>query len=90
MVSDDAASRDVWLGENGALAGARPGPHLIESSTSDREVDDRTARRQRRIRKCEFLDAPVTGSKPQAAAGELLFLVGGSAGALERCGRFLP
>ena len=26
---------------------------------------------------CEFLDAPVTGSKPQAAAGQLLFLAGG-------------
>jgi 3-hydroxyisobutyrate dehydrogenase len=30
-----------------------------------------------------LLDAPVTGSKVQAATGELLFLVGGSADALE-------
>ena len=34
------------------------------------------------VRGCEFLDAPVTGSKPHAASGELLFLVGGSASAL--------
>jgi 3-hydroxyisobutyrate dehydrogenase len=33
MVSDDDASRAVWLGENGALAGALPGAVLIESST---------------------------------------------------------
>jgi 3-hydroxyisobutyrate dehydrogenase len=32
---------------------------------------------------CQFLDAPVTGTKPHAASGELLFLVGGSAEALD-------
>jgi 3-hydroxyisobutyrate dehydrogenase len=36
------------------------------------------------VRGCEFLDAPVTGSKTQAAAGELNFLVGGSAATLEK------
>ena len=30
-----------------------------------------------------FLDAPVTGSKPQAASGEMLFLVGGDADVLD-------
>ena len=33
---------------------------------------------------CEFVDAPVTGTRPHAAAGELNFLVGGSAAALEK------
>src|SRR5450755_180819 len=33
VVSDDTASRGIWLGENGALAGAAPGSVLIESST---------------------------------------------------------
>jgi 3-hydroxyisobutyrate dehydrogenase len=33
---------------------------------------------------CEFVDAPVTGSKNAAAAGELNFLVGGTAAALEK------
>jgi 3-hydroxyisobutyrate dehydrogenase len=33
---------------------------------------------------CPLLDAPVTGSRPQAQAGELLFLVGGDAGVLDR------
>jgi 3-hydroxyisobutyrate dehydrogenase len=35
-------------------------------------------------RGCDLLDAPVTGSKPQAAAGELSFIVGGNPAALEK------
>ena len=83
IVADDVASRSIWLGENGALAGAAPGTVLVESSTLSvgwvKELAAAAA-----ARKCELLDAPVTGSKPQAAAGELLFLVGGSAAALEK------
>jgi 3-hydroxyisobutyrate dehydrogenase len=33
-------------------------------------------------RGCELLDAPVTGTKPHAASGELSFLIGGSDAAL--------
>jgi 3-hydroxyisobutyrate dehydrogenase len=81
MLADDVASRDVWLGENGALSGAQRGSVLIESSTITVGwiVELATAAA---VRGCEFLDAPVTGSKPHAASGELLFLVGGSASAL--------
>jgi|HubBroStandDraft_6_1064221.scaffolds.fasta_scaffold04301_2 3-hydroxyisobutyrate dehydrogenase len=83
IVSDDAASRAIWLGENGALAGAAPGSVLVDSSTLSvtwvKELAAAAVARQ-----CELLDAPVLGSKPQAAAGELRFLVGGSAPALER------
>ena len=82
MVGDDAASRNVWLGENGALNGALRGSLLIESSTLSgdwiRELSAHAAERG-----CQFLDAPVTGSKPHAASGELLFLVGGCAEAFE-------
>jgi 3-hydroxyisobutyrate dehydrogenase len=82
MVSDDAASRQMWLGENGALAGALGNALLIECSTiSTGWVGElNTAARAAR---CELLDAPVAGSKPQAIAGELRFFVGGSAEALE-------
>lgn len=82
MVADDVASREVWLGENGALAGAAAGSLLIESSTLTvgwiKELAAAAA-----SRKCEFLDAPVTGTKPHAESGELLFLVGGSANAFD-------
>jgi 3-hydroxyisobutyrate dehydrogenase len=83
MVSDDPAARAVWLGKDGALAGAAPGALCIESSTATlgwvRELSGAVS-----ARGCEFLDAPVTGSRVQAAAGELRFLVGGPAAALER------
>jgi 3-hydroxyisobutyrate dehydrogenase len=83
MLADDKASKNVWLGSDGALAGAAPGTILIESSTiSPGWVCELAAAAS--ARGCELLDAPVTGSKPQAAAGQLLFLVGGSDAALER------
>jgi 3-hydroxyisobutyrate dehydrogenase len=82
MVGDDAASRDVWLGESGALAGAPPDSVLIESSTLSGEWIHELASKAA-DRGCRFLDAPVTGTKPHAASGQLLFLVGGSAEALE-------
>jgi 3-hydroxyisobutyrate dehydrogenase len=83
MVADDNASRSVWLGENGALAGVSPGSILIESSTlSVGWVKELSALASQHG--CEFLDAPVTGTKPHAASGELFFMVGGSAAALEK------
>ena len=82
MVGDDAASRGVWLGENGALAGARPNAVLIESSTLSGDWIQELAAKAAEWG-CRFLDAPVTGTKPHAASGELVFLVGGSAEALD-------
>jgi len=83
MVADDNAARSLWLGENGALAGAKSGTICIECSTVtvnwERELAASAAQK-----KCEFLDAPVTGSKNQAASGELNFLVGGDSAALEK------
>lgn len=83
MVADDSASRSIWLGENGALAKANKDSVLVESSTLSlawvKELASAAA-----ARGCELLDAPVTGSKTHAGAGELLFLVGGSAAALEK------
>src|SRR4051812_39631513 len=81
MVADDAASRAMWLGGNGALAGAPRGAVLVESSTLSTAWVSELAQAAAG-QGCELLDAPVTGSKAQAASGELLFLVGGSAAAL--------
>lgn len=83
MVADDAASRAVWLGEAGALAGVAPGAVLVECSTLTvgwvRELAEAAARRG-----CTLVDAPVAGSRDAAAAGELKFLVGGPGEALAR------
>jgi len=76
MLSDDVAARGVWLGESGALAGAKKSAIAIDCSTLTiacaRELAESAAARGVR-----FLDAPVTGTKPNAEKGELLFLVGG-------------
>lgn len=76
MLADDDASRRVWLGDAGALAAAAPNATLVESSTVTvawiRELE--SAARKRGL---ALVDAPVTGSKMQAAAGQLLFLAGG-------------
>jgi 3-hydroxyisobutyrate dehydrogenase len=83
MLSDDAASREVWLGSDGALDAVRKGAILIESSTVSPTwiAELAEAASQRGI---ALLDAPVTGSRTQAEAGQLSFLVGGSGAALER------
>jgi 3-hydroxyisobutyrate dehydrogenase len=79
MVRDDAASRAIWLGaESGALAGMARGAVAIESSTL-------TVGHMRLLAEhCSnlnigFLDAPVAGSRPQAEAAQLIYLVGGDA-----------
>jgi 3-hydroxyisobutyrate dehydrogenase len=83
MVADDNASRAMWLGAEGALEGVVRGSLLLESSTLSvgwvREFAIAAARKE-----CEFLDAPVTGTKPHAASGELFFMVGGSAAGFAR------
>jgi 3-hydroxyisobutyrate dehydrogenase len=83
MVADDNAARSLWLGDTGALAGAKPGTICIECSTvTVGWIHELAAAAQKQ--KCELLDAPVTGSKNQAAAGELNFLVGGDSATLEK------
>jgi 3-hydroxyisobutyrate dehydrogenase len=83
MLADDDASRAVWLGESGALPAMERGALAIDSSTLTvgwmRELGAQAA-----ARGVSFLDAPVTGSKPQAEQGTLNFLVGGEATAVER------
>jgi 3-hydroxyisobutyrate dehydrogenase len=83
MVADEQASRDVWLGEAGALAAADPGAVLEESSTVPPEwVRELAGRAQ--ARGLSFLDVPVAGSRAAAASGALTLFVGGDAAALER------
>ncbi len=81
MLADDAASREAWMGEDGALAAAGPEAVLIECSTlSPGWILDLGNAAQAAGH--PLLDAPVTGSRVQAAAGQLTFLVGGSEQAL--------
>jgi 3-hydroxyisobutyrate dehydrogenase len=83
MLSDQNASRTTWTCERGALSAAKKGAVLIESSTVTPKWIAELAGLAA-ARGLSLLDAPVTGSRMQADAGELLFLVGGDAAALER------
>jgi len=83
MVGDDIASQAVWLGEDGALTGAKANTIVVECSTLSIEWVRELARLAA-THNLAFLDAPVTGSKDAAEAGELRLMVGGDAGVLEQ------
>lgn len=83
MVADDTASRAMWLGDDGALAGAARGTVMVECSTlTIAWVNELAAAVTERGG--AFVDAPVAGSKGAAAAGELKFIVGGADAAVEK------
>nr|WP_314466915.1 NAD(P)-dependent oxidoreductase [uncultured Novosphingobium sp.] len=82
MLADDAVSRAVWTGEDGALAAMQEGAIALDSSTlTGGWVTELAALAE--ARGVRFLEAPVTGSRDQAAQGALRFLVGGAADVLE-------
>jgi 3-hydroxyisobutyrate dehydrogenase len=83
MTTDDQASRAIWTDPStGALQALQPNAIAIESSTlTPAWVRDLAA--QVSSRGARFLDAPVVGSRPQAEAGQLIYLVGGEAATLE-------
>jgi 3-hydroxyisobutyrate dehydrogenase len=75
MVTDDDASRSVWLDqEAGAVAGLAPGAIAIESSTVTPEWVETLAAAVV-ARGARFLDCPVAGSLPQAEARQLLVAI---------------
>ena len=76
MVRDDAASQFIWLdSENGALTTMRAGAIAIESSTLTPSWVTQLAEKMAE-KGVGFVDAPVAGSRPQAEAKKLIFLVG--------------
>lgn len=75
MLADDDASRSVWLGDEGALAGLSPGAFVIECSTLSH---DWVAALSSEAAGCglRYIDCPVTGLPDAAARGELTLLLG--------------
>ncbi|MCA0757430.1 NAD(P)-dependent oxidoreductase [Paenibacillus sp. N4] len=82
MISNDAAIREVYWGESGIFAGVRSGQTLIDSSTISPVLAKELAAAAEALG-ASFLDAPVTGSKPAAESGMLVFMAGGPAEALD-------
>ena len=83
MVPDVPEVEQVLLGPNGAAEGLPEGGLCIDMSTiaptASRSIAQRLAERG-----LEFLDAPVTGSRPKAEDGTLTIMVGGDAGQFKR------
>lgn len=80
MVRDDEASRSVWLDASlGAAAGLRADAIAVECSTlSPAWIAELGA-----ALPVPLIDAPVAGSRPQAEAGQLIFMVGGATTAIQ-------
>jgi 3-hydroxyisobutyrate dehydrogenase len=83
MVADDAVSRDVWTGPDGALAGLKRGAIAIESSTLTPGWITELAALVR-AKGGDLLDAPVGGSRAAANDGKLVFFVGGDTATLAK------
>ncbi len=76
MVADDRASREVWLGRQGAMkATLASKAWAVECSTLSHGWIKRLAR-QVEARGVRFVDCPVTGIPSVAAAGELTLFLG--------------
>jgi 3-hydroxyisobutyrate dehydrogenase-like beta-hydroxyacid dehydrogenase len=84
MLPNERAVRDVVLGQEGIAEGGSAGLVVIDSSTISPAAGKEMAAElgEHRI---DMLDAPVTGSEPQAAEGTLTFIVGGKKEVYEEC-----
>jgi 3-hydroxyisobutyrate dehydrogenase-like beta-hydroxyacid dehydrogenase len=82
-LADDAAVSQTYAHPDGLAPGLREGAVVVETSTIDPETV-RGVSPLVEARGATLLDAPVSGSVPVVERGELTFMVGGDAGALER------
>jgi len=76
MVTDDAAVRAITSGPDGILAGLAPGKVYVDMSTISPQASREVADQVRSVG-AQMLDAPVSGSIPQAETGTLAIMVGG-------------
>lgn len=82
-VGNDQDVRAVVYGDDGALAGMKPGAVLIDHTTASadlaRELAGACLQRQ-----LAFIDAPVSGGQIGAQNGQLTIMCGGEAGPFQR------
>ena len=84
MLPNSPQVKQVVLGEQGVIEGARSGAVVIDMSSIaplvSREVAGKLA-----ANGVEMLDAPVSGGQPKAIEGTLSVMVGGSQEVFDRC-----
>ncbi|KAL1515278.1 hypothetical protein AB1Y20_001910 [Prymnesium parvum] len=84
MLSTPEAVRSVYEMEGGVLEGVAPGKTVIDCATLAEEDMARLSA-QVIAKGGRFLEAPVSGSKGPAAAGQLIFLCGGDEALFTEC-----
>jgi 3-hydroxyisobutyrate dehydrogenase-like beta-hydroxyacid dehydrogenase len=75
-VGNTGMSREVILGKNGVIEGAKPGTVVADASTIS-PSESRSIGEALQREGVDFLDAPCTGSTPGAEGGTLTFMIGG-------------
>jgi 3-hydroxyisobutyrate dehydrogenase-like beta-hydroxyacid dehydrogenase len=83
MVTDDAALAAITGGPDGILAGLSPGNVYVDMSSVSPQASRQVAERVRALG-ARMLDAPVSGSVPQAEQGTLAIMVGGEEATFEQ------
>ena len=87
-VGDTAMSRELILGKDGIIEGAKRGTVVADASTvspsESRKIGEALA-----AKGIDFLDAPCTGSKPGAEGGTLTFMIGGKREVFDRVQPYL-
>jgi len=84
MLPNSPQVKQVILGPNGVLEGARPGSIIVDMSSISPLVSVEVAKKARE-KGVRMLDAPVSGGEPGAIAGTLSIMVGGTAEDFEEC-----
>jgi 3-hydroxyisobutyrate dehydrogenase-like beta-hydroxyacid dehydrogenase len=82
-VGNDDDVRSVFYGDNGLLAGLKPGAIVVDHTTTSAELAKELAAKVTE-KGGEFLDAPVSGGQAGAENGQLSIMVGGSQAALDK------
>jgi 3-hydroxyisobutyrate dehydrogenase-like beta-hydroxyacid dehydrogenase len=83
MVTDDAALAAITEGPDGIVAGLGRGHVYVDMSSVSPRASVRTAEVVRESG-ADMLDAPVSGSVPQATSGTLTIMVGGDEATFQR------
>jgi 3-hydroxyisobutyrate dehydrogenase len=82
-VGNDADVRSVFDGEDGLLAGLKPGAVVIDHTTTSAELA-RELSTSVKAAAGEFIDAPVSGGQAGAENGQLSIMAGGDANAFSK------
>lgn len=83
-LADTAVVREVVFGPGGIVEGARPGQLLVDFSSLEPAATREMAAELERRSGMRWIDAPVSGGTPGAAAGTLAIMAGGREDDIER------